>query len=37
MQAADQTFGGDWAEGIDPDGPRKTIGQMIRFLSHRAQ
>ena len=33
IQAADRTFDPEWSEGIDPDGPRMSIGQMISFLS----
>ena len=35
IQAADRTFGADWIEEVDPDGPRMTIGQAIWFASRR--
>lgn len=35
IQAADRTFDPDWTGGVDPDGPKMTIGQMIWFLSRR--
>jgi hypothetical protein len=33
IQAADRTFGGDWAGGVDADGPRITVGQALHYLS----
>ena len=35
IQAADRTFRADWIEEVDPDGPKMTIGQAIRFASIR--
>ena len=35
MQAADCTFGGDWIEDVDPQGPKMTVGQAIWFASRR--
>jgi hypothetical protein len=35
VQAAHRTFDPDWTEGIDPDGPKMTIGQAIAFVSSR--
>lgn len=35
IQAAERTFGADWSDGVDPEGPRLTIGQMLRFLQVR--
>ena len=35
IQAADRTFGADWIEGVDPDGPRMTVGQALWLVSRR--
>jgi hypothetical protein len=35
IQAADRTFGADWIEDVDPDGPRMTLGQMNWIVSRR--
>ena len=35
IQAADRTFGGDWIEEVDPEGPKMTIGQAIWFARSR--
>jgi hypothetical protein len=35
IQAADRTFGGDWIDEVDPDGPKMTIDQAIWFVSRR--
>jgi hypothetical protein len=37
IQAADRTFGADWIEEVDPDGPKMTIGQAIWFVSRRTR
>ena len=37
IQAANRTFDPDWIEGVDPDGPKMTIGQAIRFASRRTR